>query len=418
MDRRNFIKTVPLAGMAGAVRTDSNFWQAADLPAGSPGTDREYWSSLLFRIAEPVLKNLANGELKLAMPREVAPGYSKPVERVTYLEAFGRAMAGIAPWLELGVDNTAEGKIRARLIEYARLSTAQAVRTGGPDQMNFTGKYDGQPLVDGAFLAHAFVRAPEQLWEPLPASVKQGVIAGFKSLRSIRPGYSNWLLFSAMIEAALLLFGEDDWDGMRVDYAVKKHQEWYKGDGMYGDGPEFHFDYYNGFVIQPMLVDILKVLSDRGKTRKQDYEQAMVRMQRYGAIQERLISPEGTFPVVGRSMTYRNAAFQPLVQLALYEQLPAGISPAQVRCALTAVKRRIFEAPGTFDSKGWLQLGFCGHQPEIADIYTSTGSLYLCTVGFLALGLPPENPFWAAPPQEWTAQKAWAGKTVEKDHAI
>lgn len=421
MDRRNFIKAVPLAGMAGAVKADNSFWQAGNVPAGSsaaPVADREYWSSLLVRIAEPVLKNLAKGELKLVMPREVAPSYGKQVEKVIYLEAFGRTMAGIAPWLELGADNTAEGKIRAHLTGYAHQATAQAVRQGGPDEMNFTGKYDGQPLVDGAFLAHAFVRAPEQLWKPLPEEVKRGVIAGFKSLRSIRPGYSNWLLFAAMIEAALLMFGEDDWDSMRVDYAVKKHQEWYKGDGMYGDGPEFHYDYYNGFVIQPMLVDVLKVLSDRGKTRKQEYEQALTRMQRYGAIQERLISPEGTFPVVGRSMTYRNAAFQPLVQLALLEKLPEGVSAAQVRCALTAVMRRIFETPGTFDSKGWLQLGFCGHQPEIADIYTSTGSLYLCTAGFLALGLPAGHPFWVAPPQEWTAQKAWAGKTVEKDHAI
>jgi hypothetical protein len=419
MDRRNFIKTVPLAGMAGAVKAGDHFWQAAALPAGSVAarTDREYWTTLLTRIAEPVMKNLSKGLLKQQMPTEKAPGYNKPVEKVTYLEAFGRTMAGIAPWLELGSDQTPEGKIRARFIEYALQGTAQAVNPGGPDYMNFSGKYDGQPLVDGAFLAHAFIRAPKQLWQPLPEEVKQQVIAGFKGLRSIRPGYSNWLLFSAIIEAALLLFGEE-WDPMRVDYAVKKHQEWYKGDGMYGDGADFHFDYYNGFVIQPMLADILKVVSAAGKINKREYDQVIVRMQRYGVIQERLISPEGTFPVVGRSMAYRNAAFQPLVQLALHQQLPAELAPAQVRGALTAVMRNIFETPGTFDKDGWLQLGFCGHQPDIADIYTSTGSLYLCTVGFLALGLSPEDAFWTAPPQEWTAQKAWKGRTVAKDHAL
>ena len=187
---------------------------------------------------------------------------------------------------------------------------------------------------------------------------------------------------------------------------------------MYGDGADFHFDYYNGFVIQPMLTDILQVLVAKGKAGKEEYQQAIVRMQRYGVIQERLISPEGTFPVVGRSMPYRNAAFQPLVQLALHEQLPKELPGAQVRCALTAVMKRIFEAPGTFDANGWLQLGFCGHQPEMADIYTSTGSLYLCTVGFLALGLTPEHPFWTDAPLEWTAQKAWSGKMVMKDHAL
>ncbi|SDG57265.1 DUF2264 domain-containing protein [Chitinophaga filiformis] len=418
MHRRHFIKAVPLAGMAGAVKS-GNFLQAAQQPAGSAAfqADREYWVQLLTRIAEPVMKNLSLGQLRQKMPTEKAPGYNKPVEKVTYLEAFGRTMAGISSWLELGADNTPEGKIRARFIDYALKAAAQAVQPGGPDYMNFTGQFDGQPLVDGAFLAHAFIRAPKQLWQPLPAAVKQQVVSGFKSLRSIRPGYNNWLLFAAIIEAALLLFGEE-WDGMRVDYAVKKHQEWYKGDGMYGDGADFHFDYYNGFVIQPMLTDILKVLSEAGKINPKEYEQTITRMQRYGVIQERLISPEGTFPVVGRSMTYRNAVFQPLVQLALREQLPEELTPGQVRAALTAVMRNIFETPGTFDKDGWLQLGFCGHQPEIADVYTSTGSLYLCTTGFLALGLPEKNAFWTASPGEWTAQKAWAGKTVKKDHAL
>jgi hypothetical protein len=167
-----------------------------------------------------------------------------------------------------------------------------------------------------------------------------------------------------------------------------------------------------------MLADILQVLVSKGKATQNEYELEIKRMQRYGVILERLVSPEGTFPVVGRSMTYRNAVFQPLAQLALQERLPDELAPAQVRCALTAVMKNIFGTPGTFDKQDWLQLGFCGHQPEIADIYTSTGSLYLCTTGFLALGLPPAHPFWTAAPQEWTAQKVWKGKPVGKDHAM
>ncbi len=26
---------------------------------------------------------------------------------------------------------------------------------------------------------------------------------------------------------------------MRIDYAVRQHEQWYKGDGTYGDGPDF-----------------------------------------------------------------------------------------------------------------------------------------------------------------------------------
>ena len=70
-------------------------------------------------------------------------------------------------------------------------------------------------------------------------------------------------------------------------------------------------------------------------------------MQRYASFQERYISPEGTYPVFGRSSTYRVGAFQPLAKLALDDALPKDVSPAQVRCALTAVMKRMF-VPNTF----------------------------------------------------------------------
>lgn len=418
MDRRNFIKAVPMAGVASALPAAGKLLAKDNSEVEKPAeSDRQYWVKLAVKISEPLLLNISKGALRKVMPEEKGPGYNKKTEVVQNLEGFGRTIAGIAPWLELGADNTDEGKVRARLTGYALKGIAHLVDPSSPDYA-FAHGDDGQHLVDAAFLAHGLVRAPKQLWEPLGDTTKQQVFAMFRKLRYVKPGHSNWLLFMAMLEVALLKFGEPDWDRVRIDYAVMKHFEWYKGDSMYGDGENFHFDYYNSFVIQPMLVDILKVLLDNRRGTKADYDLALARMQRYGVILERLVSPEGTFPVVGRSMTYRNSVFQPLAQLALAGQLPAELNPAQVRCAMTAVAKRIFEAPGTFDSKGWLQLGFCGHQPEIADVYTCTGSLYLTLTGFLALGLPATNVYWLAPAEEWTAQKAWSGKKVIKDHAI
>ena len=416
MNRRFFIKAVPLAGVAGSIGSDRGLLKAMAAEKPAPD-DRTYNLDLLIRICHPVISQLSEGKLKATMPTEVAPHYGKPVEKVTYLEAFGRALAGLAPWLELAPDNTVEGSKRAKMAEMTRKAVAAAVNPASPDYMNFTGKFDAQPLVDGAFLAHGLLRAPTQVWAKLSPETQQQVIAALISLRSIKPGNNNWVLFSAIIEAMLLKFGAA-WDRKPVDLAVQKIMDWYKGDSMYGDGEHFHYDYYNSYVIQPMLVDVLKVLAEKNEGSRETYELALKRMQRYSAILERQISPEGTFPVVGRSMPYRNGAFQALAQIALEDKLPPEISPAQVRCALTAVNKRMFEAPGTFDKKGWLQIGFCGHQPEIADVYTSTGSLYLCTTGFLPLGLPASHPFWSAPPQPWTAKKAWSGQSVMKDHAI
>ena len=94
------------------------------------------------------------------------------------------------------------------------------------------------------------------------------------------------------------------------------------------------------------------------------------------------------------------------------------MAPAQVRGALTAVIRRTLEPPGTFDSAGWLQIGFCGHQPAVGETYISTGSLYLCSAAFLPLGLAPDDPFWAAAAVPWTAARAWSGAAFPIDHAI
>ena len=117
--------------------------------------------------------------------------------------------------------------------------------------MNFsTGQ---QPIVDAAFLALAVLRAPTELWLKLDAVTQRNLVEALQATRVILPGYSNWLMFSAIIETALALMGVW-WDRTRIDYAVRSVEGWYEGDGTYGDGPTFHWDYYNSFVIQPMLL--------------------------------------------------------------------------------------------------------------------------------------------------------------------
>jgi len=377
--------------------------------------DRRYWTQLLYKISYPVIHNLANSTLKKNMPVELAPDYYLKADKVTYLEAVGRTAAGIAPWLALPDDNSEEGKMRKKLREELIKGLQNGADPSNPDYLNF--RTESQPLVDAAFLAHAFIRAPEQLWKPLDDLTKKRYVEEFKSLRTRKPGNSNWLLFAAMTETFLLTIKEQ-YDTSRINEAIRKMDDWYVGDGWYSDGPSFAMDYYNSFVIIPMLTDVLKVLSDNKLATKERYDSTVNRMVRHAEYQERIISPEGTYPPIGRSLTYRVGAFQVLSQVSLMQKLPQYISAAQVRCALTAVMKNQFEAKETFDKNGWLQLGFVGHQPGMADQYTSTGSLYLCTVGFLALGLPVTDKFWTEPAADWTSKKAWKGKPFKKDYKV
>jgi len=436
MRRRTFVQralgtglVAPL-GAAGVAAAGQPAPPRAAAPVDAPATvlardgvaERAAWVARLTRIADPVLSHLAAGTLKRAMPVEQADGANRAP--VTHLEALGRLLAGLGPWLALPAADTAEGRARARLLDLARRSIAQAVDPASPDALNFT--TDRQPLVDAAFLAHAIVRAPAALADGIDAATRTRLVAALTSTRTITPSFSNWLLFTAMVEAGLARLGAP-WDRTRVDYALRQHAQWYVGDGHYGDGPEFHWDYYNSFVIQPMLLDVLDALSPEASPGTKAETNAawtamrapaLARARRYAGVQERLIGPDGSFPAIGRSIAYRAGAFQLLAQIALRRALPDGVDPGQVRAALSAVMIRTLDAPGTFDADGWLRIGLAGHQPGIGEGYISTGSLYLCATAFLPLGLPPDDPFWTRPPLPWTARLAWSGAPFPIDHAL
>lgn len=144
----------------------------------------------------------------------------------------------------------------------------------------------------------------------------------------------------------------------------------------------------------------------------------MDHLKRYAAVQERMISPEGTYPPIGRSLAYRFGAFQALAMVSLMHGLSTEIKPQQVRAALYTMIKKQSEAQHTFDQNGWLQIGIYGHQPGIGEPYISTGSLYLCSEAFLPLGLPTSDEFWQGKDEDWTAKKVWGGIDVPIDHAL
>ena len=368
-------------------------------------SDRELWAGILYQMAAPVLSNMSEGKLQENMLVELSPTWDGRDKRVTYMECFGRLMAGLAPWLSLPDDDTAEGKQRKQLREWALKSYAQSVDPESKDYLLW--RKEGQPLVDAAYIAESFLRGYDALWVPLDDLTKQRYIAEFQQLRRVDPPYTNWLLFSSTVECFLKKAGAQT-DYYRITSALRKVDEWYVGDGWYSDGEDFAFDYYNSFVIHPMYVECLEVMTNGGKqniwnVKGGNFPNALKRMQRFGMILERFVSPEGTFPVFGRSITYRTGVLQPLALLSLRGWLPKELPAGQVRAAMTAVIQRMFGDNRNFNAEGYLTLGFNGSQPNISDWYTNNGSLYLASLAFLPLGLPADAPFWTDAPQPWTS---------------
>ncbi|MDR3147121.1 MAG: DUF2264 domain-containing protein [Treponema sp.] len=375
--------------------------------------DRSYWLETMLKIADPVWEALAEGRLKRDMPVECKAERATRI-KFTHLEALGRTLCGFAPWLDCPGLSGEEEERRRHYADLVRRAIDKATDPASPDCMNF---HEGiQSICDAAFFSHGLLRAPRELLDKLEPRVKQNILDRLLELRGRKPSYSNFLLFGAMNEAAIYKLG-GPWDPMRVDYGIRNFEAWYKGDGVYSDGVEYCWNYYNSYVIQPMLVDVLSIFAPIEPDWAQYVSGVQKRATRYAAIQERLINPDGSFPPVGRSLAYRFGAFQHLAQMALQHSLPGGLPPSQVRSALTAVIKRVM-APGTFDDAGWLRVGFCGAQPGVGEVYISTGSLYLCCAVFLPLGLPPEDEFWAGEPRDWTSKRMWSGGPCGIDEAL
>ena len=377
-------------------------------------TDRQVWADLCYKISQPVLENMSKGNFQKDFPLELSPTWDGRDTKVAYLETFARLMAGISPWLALPDDGTPEGKQRKQLHEWAIQAYKNAVDPNSPDKITWLTN-TSQPLCDASYLVESFMRAPEATWGQLDEVTKKRYIEGLKSLRTIRPAYNNWLLFRAMVEVFFMSIGEDV-DEYALSVGLQKMSEWYLSDGWYSDGPEYAMDYYNSYVMHPMMVEVVEMCKKHKFSTPISLDLAVKRMNRFNTILERFISPEGAYPAVGRSVIYRMGAFQTLAMSAWKYGLPKDQTNGSVRSALTCVMKRMFAVDGNFDDKGYLRLGFAGHQPNLANYYSNNGSLYMTSLVFMPLGLPADHPFWTAPAEPWTSQKAWSGQEFPEDY--
>ena len=107
--------------------------------------DRAIWVKLLWKISYPVIHNLAEGTLHQNMPIETRSGETAGYKDMTHLEAVGRTLAGVAPWLALPDDDTEEGKLRKQMREEVLKGLKNAVDPASPDLLNFT--KHAQPIV-------------------------------------------------------------------------------------------------------------------------------------------------------------------------------------------------------------------------------------------------------------------------------
>src|ERR1700729_4249483 len=153
IDRRQFLRGSMALGAIFPIQAIP-----AIQPSPSGADDRQYWVEVLAKVAEPVLRSASQRRLKAEMPVEAPHGNAADRRQFTHLEALGRLLSGLAPWLASGPDGGAEGKLRNQYAEPSRKAIQSCSEPPSPDHLNFN--QGSQPIVDTAFLALAIVRAP------------------------------------------------------------------------------------------------------------------------------------------------------------------------------------------------------------------------------------------------------------------
>jgi hypothetical protein len=338
------------------------------------------WSNYLLRIITPPLDKLT-------------------FDTIADLECFARMFAGMSPWLALDNGNDIKLKILSSfdVLVYKDIFVEQ------------------QSIAECAYICYGFLLTKNIIWKQLSNETQVQFINILHKVRGLIERYHkrcNWYLFHGMIES-FLKTATGECDSNFVIDMIDTVESWYCGDGFYKDGERgFAMDYYNSYVIHPFYIEILKVF------KPEIVSIAFDRCVRYSEFLERIIGPDGTFPPLGRSIIYRFGAFHALAYCIYSQNISSQHTYPQLERALSKVLKCIITKL-LFDRNGMLQIGFTGSQPCIADDYSSWGSCYLTTLGFLPLGLERDHAFWSdSVVERYSQELAWKYNMPFKKYII
>lgn len=372
--------------------------------------NRIIWFNKLNSIVEPVIDGFVNKTIKETFPIHFSPLYKENKEvnkELIFIELYSRTLLSISILFQN------ENFIKEYNYDNLYKKTIITIKNNFNGYLNFYHK-SGQLLVEMSFICLSFIRSP-YLWNLLDLTLKKVILEIVNETSKYEPHNNNWILFSCILD----IFLYKNKKILKLDRCynyINKFESFYIGDGWYKDGLIFHMDYYNSFIILPFLLDIYHELSDIDKRFLKNYNNTVIKIQRHCEFLERLISPEGTFPLFGRSITYKTAIFHALVYSSYLSILPNSISYGQVRNALTVVIERMFN--NCVDKNNYLLFGFNSFQPEITDEYTNSGSIYFCLLIFIPLGLSNEHLFWKNELKDWTQKKIWNKVSINKDTSL
>ena len=344
--------------------------------ASNPLRNRADAAVLVRQLYEPLLPGVSTGGARVRIGEDVAH-----YERVcSELEGFSRPIWAIAPLL-------AGGQTFPHL-ELIQRGLANGSDPAHPEYWGPVGDRD-QRAVEMAAIGYALAVAPKHFWEPLSDAARRNLGAWLSAVQRVEVHDSNWRFFVVLVQEGLRKVG------LPVDERVRnahldRLDEFYLGDGWYGDGPEGFIDHYNGFALH--CYGLLLAALDDGRDRARS-ERYLERAARFAKDFRYWVADDGASLAMGRSLTYRfgMASFWGALAVANCEALPW----AEIR-GLWARSVRWWLAQPMLDPVGRLTVGFRWPNALMMEEYNAPASSYWAMKAFLPLSLPETHPFWRA----------------------
>lgn len=332
------------------------------------------------------------------------------------LEGYARALWAVGSLLQSGslTQDEHEELIRPYITGLANGTDPAHLDYWGPVVLR------DQRMVEMEIISYALLAAPDAMFHSQTDEAKYNITSWLKTINGKDFPITNWLWFRVMTNLALVkVCGvpyEEVGNAMRDDLDLM--EQFYLGQGWAADGlwsdEGRQADYYSGsFAIQFSQLIYVKMAGDLDPERCARFQG---RAKEFAATFWKYFDTNGMFSDLtttqkalsadwlgaaipfGRSLTYR-FAFAGFWSAAAFAEvdLPSPLNDWGVVKGLLLRHFRWWSIKhDVFNIDGCLNIGFAYQNYYMCEDYNSPQSVYWALKSFLAIGLPPDHPFWTA----------------------
>ena len=309
------------------------------------------------------------------------------------LEAFARPCVLFAFWLH-SLQHRSDPGERARAERAAAWLRAALVlgtdpkgaKSWGPDASFH------QHGVEMGLLAVALEVARPWLWDPLEPAAREQVARWMASNRGAGHHWNNHFFFGIFCLEFLESTGfARPADRPCIDHWFEEMETMYRSQGWFMDGVNLSYDHYNAYAFHFYGPLWAYLYGDRDPARR---ERWLAWAREFLESYQHVFAPSGEHPAFGRSITYRFNASAPFSAAQLVGANP--LPPGRSRRLCTRNLDFFLERP-IRQEQGVIGLGWTDVFPRLAEPYSCAGSVYWGAKAFVALLIPPEDPFWTEP---------------------